>query len=60
MEKGIKTKTKKIGKSKDKTLFGYPPVPTVYDVASRLFSGVRADRKQAELSLYGSGSKLMG
>ena len=49
-----------IGKNKDKTSFGYPPIPTLYDVESWLFFGVKADRKQAELSLWGSGSELMG
>ena len=58
---GEERKPQIIGKNKDKT----PSVwlasrPLIYDVESRLFSGVRADRKYAELSLWGSVSKLMG
>ena len=41
-----------VGKNKDKIPFGYIPVD------NQLFSGIQK-RKQAKLSLWGSGSKIM-
>ena len=52
-------KTKKeIKIEQKKNPFGYPPLPTVYNMKA-YFSSTWGDRKQAKPSLMGEGTKLM-